>query len=615
MDLIFFYIIIKYNIKMSKQFNFNSKKGVISNSSISSFTLNLPLQNNEIIVYQNNTNNWLNTGSENFINNLNINDGPQGSQGEINSDGYTGFQGIIGPNNINGFQGETGFQGLDGPSVESNLRTGINYSNIVIATGPNTTTYFSNGNSKLSIGNDAGFINQNDFSIALGTSAGYFNQGTGSIAIGIVSGQSNQKENAISIGMFAGRINQGKSSICIGSNAGISNVEESTISIGTNSSLSGSYFNSISIGLNAGCSTGYNSICIGTRAGLINSSNSIILGTSNGRNGNFNNPHSIIIGSISGSRTRATGAISIGINSMDTQHEGAIAIGSLSRSSHTGTFIHSVAIGSSAGIGSDSNSLNGNYSVLIGRNAGARDNDNNVNIGFVAGGNTNQLKGSNSIAIGLVAAQVSQQNFSIAIGTSAGNTSQGNGAIAIGYSAGQTSQSSNSIVFNGNISVLINPATTGFFVGGNIQNVSAGTSNGMAYDPITKEIFYDSTKTFVIDHPLDENKYLVHACLEGPEAGVYYRGKGEILENEEYTEIELPEYVEKLASDFTIQITPIGNIPSFIYSSEIENNKFKVYSENKILFYWSVIGKRKDIQIEPLKSEVELKGNGPYKWI
>ena len=40
---------------------------------------------------------------------------------------------------------------------------------------------------------------------------------------------------------------------------------------------------------------------------------------------------------------------------------------------------------------------------------------------------------------------------------------------------------------------------------------------------------HKKTKTFIIDHPIDKNKYLVHGCLEGPEFGVYYRGKSEIL--------------------------------------------------------------------------------------
>ena len=60
-------------------------------------------------------------------------------------------------------------------------------------------------------------------------------------------------------------------------------------------------------------------------------------------------------------------------------------------------------------------------------------------------------------------------------------------------------------------------------------------------------------KTFVIQHPLDKDKYLIHACLEGPEAGVYYRGRGEIKRDS--VRIDLPDYAKKLATDFTVQVT------------------------------------------------------------
>ena len=144
-----------------------------------------------------------------------------------------------------------------------------------------------------------------------------------------------------------------------------------------------------------------------------------------------------------------------------------------------------------------------------------------------------------------------------------------------------------------------------------------GTTGGMYYDFTTSEICYSTTKTFVIDHPKDENKYLVHACLEGPEAGVYYRGTGEI-KNNKYTIVELPDYVSSFSNDFTIQVTQVIKndddeiIP--IASSSVENNKFKVYGKNTD-FYWIVYGKRTDIIIEPDKKDVNVKGSGPYLWI
>lgn len=122
------------------------------------------------------------------------------------------------------------------------------------------------------------------------------------------------------------------------------------------------------------------------------------------------------------------------------------------------------------------------------------------------------------------------------------------------------------------------------------------------------------SKSFVIEHPINENKYLVHVCLEGPEAGVYYRGKSEIL-NGEYVEVELPCYTNKLAYDFTVNITPIYKGKLIVLNAgEVENNKFKVYGENS-RFHWTVFGKRYDIDVEPNKFDVSVKGEGPYLYL
>jgi hypothetical protein len=122
-------------------------------------------------------------------------------------------------------------------------------------------------------------------------------------------------------------------------------------------------------------------------------------------------------------------------------------------------------------------------------------------------------------------------------------------------------------------------------------------------------------KTFVIDHPLDSDKYLVHACLEGPEAGVYYRGVGEIT-NGHSVSITLPDYVDAFASDFNIQVTGIYDGTKIrVYNvSLVSKGSFTVYGENGA-FHWLVIGSRGMIDVEPNKSDVVVKGEGPYLWI
>jgi hypothetical protein len=125
---------------------------------------------------------------------------------------------------------------------------------------------------------------------------------------------------------------------------------------------------------------------------------------------------------------------------------------------------------------------------------------------------------------------------------------------------------------------------------------------------------WTSVKSFVIEHPTNTDKLLVHGCLEGPEAGVYYRGESEITNNTKVT-IELPHYVDKFATNLTVQVTPIYNGSVKTLSvSKVKDNKFTVYGEN-CEFFWTVFGKRLSLVVEPNKKDVLVKGDGPYKWI
>jgi hypothetical protein len=123
-------------------------------------------------------------------------------------------------------------------------------------------------------------------------------------------------------------------------------------------------------------------------------------------------------------------------------------------------------------------------------------------------------------------------------------------------------------------------------------------------------------KPFIIDHPLDNSKYLVHACLEGPEVGVYYRGKATI-DNNASVIIKLPDYVKPLATNLSVQVTPIyskdNKLKNVYETSEIENNQFTVYGKNGS-FYWTVYGTKDEIHVEVNKSEINVQRNGPYTW-
>jgi hypothetical protein len=304
--------------------------------------------------------------------------------------------------------------------------------------------------------------------------------------------------------------------------------------------------------------------------------------------------------------------------------------------------MNSIAIGSSAGtnsqnanniaIGNNAGTNNQNLnSVAIGNSAGyMNQNANNVAIGNNAG---NFLQKIGSVSIGNYAGYYKQQSNSVAIGNSAGFTGQSDYSIAIGYNAGYNNQSNNSIAIGTNAgvsgcsehSIILSassiPVTIsqnpGFFVSPiSKDSESAGITGGMYYNSTTSEICYSPSKTFVIDHPIHSDKYLVHACLEGPEAGVYYRGKSKITNND-FTIVELPYYVSSFANELSVQVTCIyeketGVVP--LAASEIENNCFKVYGKNTA-FWWVVFGKRSDVNVEPNKRDVEVKGQSPYLWL
>jgi hypothetical protein len=130
-----------------------------------------------------------------------------------------------------------------------------------------------------------------------------------------------------------------------------------------------------------------------------------------------------------------------------------------------------------------------------------------------------------------------------------------------------------------------------------------------------------SSKSFVIDHPIKKDKYLVHACLEGPTTDVFYRGESQLKNGT--VNIELPKYFEKLTEEKnrTILLTNIEGFDKLaVKRGGVKNGTFTVYSDNpksEQEFYWEVKAQRKDTTfgVEPYKDEVKVYGFGPYKYV
>jgi hypothetical protein len=143
-------------------------------------------------------------------------------------------------------------------------------------------------------------------------------------------------------------------------------------------------------------------------------------------------------------------------------------------------------------------------------------------------------------------------------------------------------------------------------------------------------------KTFVIDHPLDDparpRRVLVHACVEGPEAAVFYRGRAEIRDGIAW--VDLPPYFDALTvpGSATVQVTvqvpdkpelpakPEHEVIPRAAASAPREGRFRIMSDGPdgTQVVWVVHATRADVPalvVEPLRDEVTVRGDGPYTWI
>ncbi len=111
-------------------------------------------------------------------------------------------------------------------------------------------------------------------------------------------------------------------------------------------------------------------------------------------------------------------------------------------------------------------------------------------------------------------------------------------------------------------------------------------------------------KKFVIDHPTQPGKQLVHAAVEGPEAAVYYRGESRLSGGR--AEIDLPDYFEALtrAEGRTVTLTNVGGFdrlavwPQGPEQAQVAGGRFVVMSDNvqsAQRFTWEVKAVRADV--------------------
>ena len=383
-----------------------------------------------------------------------------------------------------------------------------------------------------------------------------------------------------------------------------------SIHIGTEAGNRNFYFNrsekNIAIGRQAGCNLqGTESVAIGRQAGWLNQ-----------------NSYSVAIGSVSGYIGQKSFCTSVG-PTCGFSNQGFNSVGVGNFCGYLDQSPNSVAVGSSAGTISQ-----GTFSVAIGSSAGENQaGQNTVSIGQQAG---YSKQAENSIAIGYLAGSYSQRSESLAIGYYAGTTAQGSRSIKIGWSGAPHTQLSNcvSIGFDSGLNTQLQNTIC---IGPNVETFTqnscyirpirddpgAAPPGILSYNSTTGEIFQDTGKTFVIDHPNDKNKYLVHACVEGPEVGIFYKGVEDFakVENKNSMYIFLPSYAKKIGKNFSIFVNPVGEKSKAIASKLIDGEKFKVVGNGK--FNWIIYGCLQVSFSDTIenKDKINIKGKGPYTYI
>ena len=110
-----------------------------------------------------------------------------------------------------------------------------------------------------------------------------------------------------------------------------------------------------------------------------------------------------------------------------------------------------------------------------------------------------------------------------------------------------------------------------------VNNDVTVTGDVTASQVTASGITLTSRKPFDIPHPTKEGYRLRHVCLEGPESGVYYRGR---LTGD--TTIELPEYWRGLIDPetITVTLTQIRTSQDLIVDSIEWGTRIKIKSGN-----------------------------------
>jgi hypothetical protein len=119
------------------------------------------------------------------------------------------------------------------------------------------------------------------------------------------------------------------------------------------------------------------------------------------------------------------------------------------------------------------------------------------------------------------------------------------------------------------------------------------------------------SKSFMIEHPENEDKYIRYTANESPEVALKIRGKDKLKNGK--VKIKLPHHWELVTEEnglVTAQVTPLGDCKG-LFVTKLRYNAFEVKEcqngKSNTEFCWEITATRKgfkDFEVEPTKEEV-----------
>jgi hypothetical protein len=140
-----------------------------------------------------------------------------------------------------------------------------------------------------------------------------------------------------------------------------------------------------------------------------------------------------------------------------------------------------------------------------------------------------------------------------------------------------------------------------------VFRIARGSINAYSSNLTVGGSITGNSKNFSIPHPTKEGKRLVHSCLEGPEIGVYFRGRSQS------STIEMPDYWSSLVhlDSMTVELTAIGPNQDLYVEDIADDGDVTIGSntETALNYFYVVYGERKDMD----KLEIEVDDTGEFE--